>query len=400
MLEREKGKFPGWPVWSEDEINAVKNVVRSGKWWCGAPEDKAGENVWEFQKEFADFQEAKHCIAVANGTVAIEAVLLAMDIGLGDEVILSDYTFFASASAVVAVNAVPIFCDIRPDTFLMDVQKVESLITPRTKAIIAVHLAGNPVEMDTLCDIAKRHNIMVIEDCAHAHGSSYKSKRMGNWGNAGTFSFQASKVLNAGEGGAVICNDDLLAEKIYSISDCGRKKGEYFYSHFNYGSNFRMSEFIAAILREQLKKFQKQHIVRNKNALYLREKLNAIEGIRVMEPTPGCEELGYYIFPFIFEPSSFKNMTKLEFERELHRAGIPTDDCYPPLHTLECFRVNRLKKGIDYSSANWYREKLDDKSFPVVTDIYSRSIQLPHYVFLAETEQLDYIVQSIQKLKE
>jgi len=399
MLAWGNEQFPSWPVWSEDEIKAVENVIRSGKWWCGAPEDMAGKNVWEFQKDFANFQEANHCIAVANGTVAIEVALMAMGIGLGDEVIVSDYTFFASASAVVAVNAVPIFCDIKPDTFLMDVERVESLITPKTMAIIAVHLAGNPVEMEKLCEIAKKHNLFIIEDCAHAHGARYRGKRVGNWGDAGTFSFQASKILNAGEGGAVVCNDDLLAEKIYSISDCGRRKGEYFYAHFNYGSNFRMSEFIAALLREQLRKFPEQHRLRNKNAIYLRERLNAIKGIRVMEPTPGSEELGYYIYPFIFDPSSFNNISKQKFETELKRVGIPTDDCYPPLHTLECFRERRLRKGIDYSSANWGWEKSDDGNFPVVTDVYSRSIQLPHYILLAERKQLDYIVNCIQKLK-
>lgn len=393
-------QFPNWPIWDHTDVRAVEDVVRSNNWWCGAPLDHAGENVWEFQKEFAVFQEAKHCIAVANGTVAIEVVLLALDVGLGDEVIVPDYTFVATASAVIAANAVPIFCDIDPETLVMDVSKVESLITPRTKAIIAVHLGGNPVDMERLNTIAKDRDIRLVEDCAHAHGSRFKAKRVGNWADAGTFSFQASKVLTAGEGGAIVCNDDALADTLYSISDCGREKGEYFYAHYLYGSNYRMPEFEAALLRPQLQRFPQQHALRNRNGKYLAERLNAIEGIQVMKPTPGTDELGYYVYPFVFDPACFGNISKAEFVQKLHEAGIHTDDCYPPLHTLDCFKKVKLRKGIDYSQANWGGAKSDDAHFPVVTDVYSRSIQLPQYLFLAEeASQLDYIVEVIQALQ-
>jgi dTDP-4-amino-4,6-dideoxygalactose transaminase len=387
--------FPGWPVWDEEDVEAVSDVVRSGNWWCGAPMEQVGENVWGFQKEFARFQEAKHCIAVANGTVAIETVLRALGVGTGDEVIVSDYTFVASASAVVAVNAVPIFCDIDSETFVLDVDKIDTLITSRTRAIVAVHLGGNPVEMDRLCNKALKNGLKVVEDCAHGQGSRYRGKRLGNWGEAGTFSFQASKVLTAGEGGAIVCNDDTLAKKIYSASDCGRKPGKYFYSHFEYGTNYRLSELSAALLRTQLKKFPAQHALRNENARYLAEHLNAIEGIRVMRPTEGAEEIGYYIYPFIYDPSKFKNIKKEGFEKRLNENGIPTDDCYPPLHRLDCFRDVLLMKRIDYSHANWGRNTSDDARFPVVSDIYERSIQLPHYVLLADREKLDYLIETI-----
>jgi dTDP-4-amino-4,6-dideoxygalactose transaminase len=393
-----KKQFPEWPVYDNLEIEALANVIKSGKWWAGAPGVHQGENVWRFQEEFAEFQGAKHCIAVFNGTVAIEVPLLALGIGLGDEVIVSDYTFVASASAVVATNAVPVFCDINPETFVMDVNKVEELITERTKAIVPVHLGGNPVEMDKLMEIANQHDLMVVEDCAHAHGSKYKGKYVGNWGNAGTFSYQASKVLTAGEGGAIITNDDELADLIYSISDCGRKKGEYFYSHYIYGTNYRMSEYQAAILLEQIKRFPAQHKLRNINAQYFMEKLNAIDGIRVMKPTPGTEELGYYVYPLVFEPAKFRGITKLEFKKKLNRNGIPTDDCYPPLHGLDCFKNIELRKGIDYSNANWGSEKSNDKNFPIVSDIYSRSIEFPHEMLLASKDKLDFVVEFIKSL--
>jgi dTDP-4-amino-4,6-dideoxygalactose transaminase len=401
MSFKEKGKndFPEWPIYDKNEIDVVLDVIKSRNWWGGFPGDHQGENVWKFQEEFSRFQEAKHCIAVCNGTVAIESVLMALNIGLGDEVIVSDYTFVASASSVIATNAVPIFCDINPDTLVMDVYKIESLITERTKAIIPVHLGGNPVELDRLLEIANRYDLEIIEDCAHAHGSRYKGKRVGNWGVAGTFSFQASKVLTSGEGGAIICNSDELADKIYSYIDCGRKKNSYFYAHFSYGTNYRLGEFHSAILRKQLDKFPKQHKLRNENAHYLGSKLNEIEGIQVMKQTPGTEECGYYVYPFVFDPSQFNGMTKKEFKRKLNKNGIPTDDCYPPLHRLDCFKNNVLKKGIDYDKANWGGEKSNDINFPVVSEIYSRSIEFPHEILLTSKDKLDSIVEYIKSLK-
>jgi len=394
-----KKNFPEWPIYDQEEIKALENVIKSGQWWIGAPKVHKGENVWKFQEEFAQFQGAKHCVCVFNGTVAIEIALLALGVGLGDEVIVSDYTFVASGSAVVATNAVPIFCDIDPNTLVMDVNKVESLITERTKAIIPVHLGGNPVEMDKLMEIAEKHDLKVVEDSSHAHGSQYKGKMIGNWGHAGTFSFQASKVLTAGEGGAIITNDDQLVDLMYSISDCGRKKGEYFYDHFRYGTNYRMSEYQGAVLRAQLKKFPAQHKLRNENATYFMEKLNAIEGIRVMKPTTGTESLGWYVYPIVFEPDKFNGLTKTEFYQKLNQNGIPTDDCYPPLHGLDCFKDIDLRKGIDYSNANWGGEKSDDKNFPVVSDIYSRSVEFPQEILLATKEQLDSVVEFIKSLK-
>jgi len=389
-----------WPVWDKEDLEAVEAVLRSNQWWAGAPGLHAGENVWEFQKEFAAYHEAKHCIAVANGTVALEIALLALDVGMGDEVIVPDYTFVASAMAVVATNAVPIFCDIDPESLVLDVAKAERLLTPRTKAIVAVHLGGNPVDMVRLCRLAADHHLKIIEDCAHAHGSRFSGKRVGNWGHTGTFSFQASKLLTAGEGGCVICNDDELASRIYGISDCGRRSGDYFYAHYHYGSNYRMPEFQAAVLRTQLKKFPLQHEKRNRNAKYLGKRLGDIEGISVMKPTRGTEELGYYVYPFLFDPQQFKGITKAQFYASLRQAGIPTADCYPPLHTLGCFRDRALRKGIDYSGANWGGEKSDDRFFPVTSETYSRSVELAQELLLTREGYLDSVADVIEGLKD
>ncbi len=298
--------IPHWPQWDKEDVNIVKEVLESGKWWAGSPTGHSGEHFWLFQKEFAEFCEVRHAFAVTNGTHALEIALLALDIGMGDEVIVPDMTFFASASSVISTNAVPIFAEIREDTFNIDENKIESLITERTKAIIVVHLGGMPAEMDVICEIAKKYNLGVIEDCAHSHGSRYKGKRLGTWGDIGTFSFQASKVLTSGEGGAVITNDDDLAEKIYSIIDCGQKEGKHSYDHYNYGSNYRLSELNAALLRSQLKKFPGQHIKRNENARYLIQKLNEIDGISCQKRDETVQECANYVFPFKFNPEKLR----------------------------------------------------------------------------------------------
>ncbi len=394
-----KKNFPQWPIHDNEEIKALENVIKSGKWWIGSPEVHQGENVWKFQEEFSQFQESKHCVATFNGTVSLELALLSFGVGLGDEVIVSDYTFVASASSVIATNAVSIFCDINPETFVMDVDKVGGLITERTKAIMPVYLGGNPVEMDRLMEIAEKNDLMVIEDCAHAHGSRYKGKRVGNWGDAGSFSFQASKILTGGEGGAVITNNDDLADLLYSIGDCGREKGKYFYNHFRYGSNFRMSEYQGAVLRPQLRKLPKQHVLRNENGKYFMGELNEIDGISVMKLTLGTEECGYYVYPIIFKPEKFNGMTKADFYSKLNSFDIPTDDCYPPLHSLNCFKSVDLRKAIDYSNANWGGDKSDDKNFPVVSDIFSRCVEFPHELLLASRDKLDSVVEFIKSLQ-
>jgi dTDP-4-amino-4,6-dideoxygalactose transaminase len=398
-FKQEARKFyPKWPIYDDKEINALTEVIKSGEWWCGAPGAHQGNNVWAFQEEFAQLQGSEYCVAVCNGTVAIEAALMALDVGFGDEVIVSDYTFVASASAVIATNAVPIFCDIDPNTLVMDVNKVGELITERTKAIIPVHLGGNPVNMDHLMELALTYDLKVVEDCAHAHGSDFKGKKVGNWGDAGTFSFQASKVITSGEGGAIICNNSELADNIYSYIDCGRKKNEYSYKHFSYGTNYRMTEYQAAILRTQMQKFSEQHKLRNQNAEYLMSELNKIDGIKTMEPTLGTTSLGWYVFPIVFDPVKFGSLTKSNFYDKLNDHGIPTDDCYPPLHSLDCFKYNNLKKGIDYSKANWGGEKSNNAHFPVVSDVYSRSIEFPQEMLLAPRGKLDNVIEFIKAL--
>ncbi len=392
-------KFVEWPIWDDQERQALIDVINSGEWWAGAPKSQAGSHHWRFQTEFAEFNGSKYAFGCTNGTHAIEVSLLALGIGLGDEVIVPEWTFVATASSVIAANAVPMFCDVDPETFLIDPQKIEALITPKTKAIIVVHLAGMPCDMDAILAIATKHSLRVVEDCAHAHGSSYKGRKVGNWGDVGTFSFQASKVVNAGEGGAIVCNNEELSQRIYEVLDCGRHPGEWFYNHYTFGSNYRLSEFNAAILRTQLKKYPAQLALRNKNALYLNGELKKIPGVHPQLRKEYVDTCAHYVYIIYLDPAHFHGIAYPEIYKNLREKGIPVDDCYPPLHTIECFTAMRGKPGIDYSGANWGGVKSAPGHFPVVEKIHAHAFQLEQKVLLSGRDALDYVVAEIASLK-
>ena len=397
---KKQPNFVEWPIWDETDVKIVSDVIKSGKWWCGAPQNHVGENIWKFQKEFSTFLNIKHVFACTNGTHAIEIALMALKIGRGDEVIVSDWTFVASASAVVSVGAVPIFCDIDPETFLLNPDLIENLITERTKAIICVHLGGMPCDMEQILQIAKVHDLRVIEDCAHAHGSQYKGKSVGSWGDCGTFSFQGGKVLNSGEGGAIVCNDDSLALQIYEVLDSGRQPGKWFYDHFSYGSDFRLGELNAALLRTQLKKYPEQLQTRNSNAIYLSKQLQQIHGVYPQKIPEEVNQCARYVFPVYFDPEQFGGMDYTQMYKELKEAGIPTDACYPPLHKLDLFVDIKLLPHIDYSNANWGGEKSNPENFPVITKIHKNAFELSHRVLLSERESLDFIVETIKNIQQ
>ena len=266
--------FPEWPIFGEVEEQYLLRALRSGKWGR-----LAGNEVAQFEKSFAEYHQAKHAVAVVNGTVGLRLALIAAGIGEGDEVIVPPYTFLATASAVVEANATPVFADLELDTFNIDPASVESLVTPRTKAVIPVHLGGQAVNLDALLAIAKRHNLVLIEDAAHAHGAEYKGRRVGAIGQMGMFSFQSSKNLCSGEGGIVLTNHDDLAERLRSIHNCGRRVGRAWYEHFTIGGNYRLSEFQGAVLNAQWTRFDEQTTTRDANGKYLAERIARIPGL-------------------------------------------------------------------------------------------------------------------------
>lgn len=385
--------FPTWPQYDQKEENALMEVLHSGVWWR-----TPGTKTLEFEGLFAEYHQARHGIACTNGTAALEIVMAGLGIGLGDEVIVPDYTFVASASAVLFAGAMPVFVDIDPNTYCIDPEKAEAAITPRTKAIIAVHVAGHPADLDRLGEICRIHNLFLIEDCAHAHGSEWKSRRVGSIGVAGTFSFQASKLMTAGEGGMVITNNDDLAIRLRSVHDCGRMPGRWFYSHYIYGSNYRLSEWQGAVLTEQLKRLDEQAARRSKNAAYLNRALAEIDGIRPQILDPRVTRNGYYCYIFHVDPVSFGGLSTERFIQALNAEGIPTQASYPPVHLLDVFQNGEFRRRLSPEVANGSFDFLKAE-YPVSLDAANNTVWLVHRTLLGDEQDTADIVEAVRKIQ-
>ncbi len=303
--------FAPWPYFAQDEIEAATQVFQSGKvnYWTG-------QEGREFEKEFAQYVGTKHAIALHNGTVAIELALYAMGVGEGDEVVTTPRTFIASASAAVMRGAKPIFADIDPDSGVITAQTIERALTPRTKAIIVVHLAGWPADMDAIMELAHKHGLWVIEDCAQAHGAKYKGRSVGSIGHMGAWSFCQDKILTtAGEGGMLTLNDDELWSKAWSFKDHGKSYDAVYnrahppgfrWLHDDFGTNWRMLEVQSAIGRVILRKLDGWIEKRREHAHYLSQHFSQIPALRVAAPDPDLYHAYYkyyvYVRPELLKP--------------------------------------------------------------------------------------------------
>jgi dTDP-4-amino-4,6-dideoxygalactose transaminase len=334
-------------------------------------------------------------VAVTNGTHAIEVALQSVGIGEGDEVIVPDYTFVASAGAVLAVNAVPILVDIDPSTLCIAPEAVEAAIGPRTAAVLAVHLAGHPADMDRLRAICIHHGLKLVEDCAHAHGASWNGDPVGSMGDAGTFSFQQSKLMTAGEGGAVVARDPSVATAVRSFSDCGREVGEWFYHHAVVGGNTRMTEWQAAVLLGQMERFDDQNTTRNANAMALATQLSGLRGVSTQGRDERTTSQGYFCFVARIDEEEF-GAGREQVRLALRAEGIPLTMSYPPIHTLACFadpaglapRVRNRSSVPDYGSI----------SNPETERAAADSIWITHRALLGTPADTDSIVEAFAKV--
>src|SRR3954468_21016405 len=279
--------FTSWPIIGDEERKLLLEVFDSGVWSFGGPKEA------EFAKKFAAFTGAKEALCVSNGSVSLEIALRAVGVGPGDEVIVPALTWHATAWAIVQVGATPVFADISEKDWCIDPAQIRAKITPRTRAIIPVHLYAQIAEMDEIMEIAKKHNLFVLEDCAHTHGSRWGDQGVGTLGNIGSFSFQQSKGMTGGEGGILTTNDDELAYRIYGLKNCGRPWKD---GRAGFGGNYRITEFQAAVLLPQLARFEKQLETKNANLKILREKLRKVPGITILEPKAKVTRQGLYGF--------------------------------------------------------------------------------------------------------
>ena len=322
--------FTSWPSFSEEEANAVKNVLLSNKvnYWTG-------NECREFEKEFAVWSNSEYAIALGNGTLALDSALKALDIGFGNEVIVTSRTYIASVTSIVTAGAIPIFADIDTNSQNIITTSIRSMITKKTKAIICVHLAGWPCEMDEIIELANEFNLYVIEDCAQAHGAKYKSKPVGSIGNIGCWSFCQDKIMTTGgEGGMVTTNDKSLWSKMWSYKDHGKSyKAVYEQKHpdgfqwlnESFGTNWRMTELQGVIGRIQLKRMSNWHSNRISNALKIWNTAKQCKGLRVPSIPDYIEHAAYKCYVFIKLEELKNGWGRDKVKKEINELGVP---CY------------------------------------------------------------------------
>lgn len=382
LLGGEPLRSAPWPIWpqgGESEKARLLQVLDSGVW--GGFNDV----VEEFEAAFATLHGAKHCLAVANGTTSLEAALRVLGVGHGDEVIVPPYTFIATANAARLAGATPVFVDVEPDTYNLDMAAVEAAITPRTKAIIAVHFAGHPVDLDVLIPLAEKHGIGVVEDAAHAHGTTWRGQPVGAIGHIGSFSLQETKNLTAGEGGILITNDDDLADGLRSFVNQGRSLDGEWYEHANLGSNLRITAWQAAILMAQLENFDLQLKQRMKNARYLHTRLAEVDGLEPMRWDERVETHAHHLFMMRYNSEQFAGLPRDRFVAALQAEGIDcsTGYAYPLYH--------QPPLNSDYSVIH---------DSPVAERACKEAIWLTQNMLLADTAAMDDIGNAILKIRE
>jgi dTDP-4-amino-4,6-dideoxygalactose transaminase len=392
-IKTKQKAFPVWPLYDEKERKALIEVLESRVWWR-----TPGTRTLEFEKEFASFHGAKHGIAVTNGTAALEVTMSGLGIGPGDEVIVPDYTFVATPSAVLYAGALPVTVDVSPETYCLDPQLTEAAITPRTKAIIAVHMGGHPADLDALGALAQRKGIALVEDSSHAHATEWKGRRIGALGKAGTFSFQSSKLMTAGEGGIIVTNDDAFERQARSVHDCGRMPGEWFYSHYINGSNYRLSEWQGAVLSAQLTRLDEQTQRRHNNSRLLDKFLAQIPGITPQKLDPRCTRNGQYAYIFHVDSKHFAGASTKKLLEAMNAEGIPNQASYPPIHALDVFQKGEYRKRLSGAQAAEAHPFLN-ATYPHTHRAAFETIWIPQPALLGDEEDMHEIAAAWTKIQ-
>lgn len=376
------------PLIGEDEKKAVMEVLDSGIVAMG-PRTKA------FEEAFAKMCETKFAAATSSGTTALHIALLAHKVGQGDEVITTAFTFIASANSALYVGARPVFVDIDPRTFNMDVSQIEAAITPRTKAILPVHIGGEPADLDAIMAIARRHGLVVIEDACQAHGAIWQGHKVGAIADMGTFSFQASKNVTGGEGGMILTNEERWAEKCWSGSNVGRpRQGEY-YRELAMSSNYRLSEWAGAVLRAQLGRLEEQAQRRAQNAAYLAEALSEVEGLDPLAGDPRVTRNAYHLQKILYQPEAFGGRPARAFAQAMLAEGIPLTAGYAEPLSRAANVVQRIA---------FMREKLGlpdtpPPSCPVAEVACARGMWVRQNALLGSRADMDDVVRAAQKVQ-
>ena len=380
--------FSPWPSFTEEEANAVRDVVLSNKvnYWTG-------QECREFEREFAAWSGTEHAIALMNGTVALDVAMLALGVGKGDEVIVTPRTFLASVSSIVNTGAVPVFAEVDADTQNITAESIKAVLTPKTRAVICVHLAGWPCDMDPIMQLADEHNLFVIEDCAQAHGALYKGKPVGSIGHVGAWSFCQDKIMTTGgEGGMVTTNDTALWKKMWALKDHGKSWDAVYerehapgfrWLHESFGTNWRMTEMQAAIGRIQTQRMPEWNKQRLANANKIWEAARSIKGLRVPTIPVDIHHAAYKCYVFV-EPSALKpDWNRDRIINAIVESGVP---CY----SGSCSEVY-LEKAFDGTDFR------PSKPMEVARELGETSLMFLVHPTL-NTEEMDKTVNVLQKV--
>jgi dTDP-4-amino-4,6-dideoxygalactose transaminase len=391
-------RFPGWPVHDEVEDNAMLEVVRSGRWGR-----LNGSAVPRFESMYASLMGAQHCLATSSGTTALFTALSALGIGPGDEVVLPAYTFVACANVILQHHALPVFADTDPETFQIDPSSLESAITDRTAAIMPVHLGGATFDVDRVQAIAKKHNLPIVEDSCQSHLAEWRGKRTGSFGKAGCFSFQASKNLNSGEGGAVLTNDAEIAERCYAFhnNSRGRRQPGADFSYEQSGFNARMTEFQAAILLSQMTRLERQYETREKNAAYLTSLLREIGGLKPARTYDGCTRNAYHLYMMRYQPEQFAGLPRAKFLKALAAEGVSASGGYSPLNKEPFLRNTFATRGYQVI---YGMKRLEDwferNQLPANDRLCGEAVWLTQNQLLGMRKDMEQIAEAVRKIKQ
>lgn len=387
--------FCSWPQYAERDRDQIIQVLMSRN-WGGYPFPNLLAD--EFARKFAAYHGAEYGCCVVNGTIGLIVALKAAGVGFGDEVIVPAYTWDGTATAVLDAGAVPIFVDVDPDTYCLDVEAARKAITSGTRALLPVHLAMRFADMDPLLELAAERDLVLIEDCAHVHGGQYKGRGAGSMGDLGSFSFQSSKLMTAGEGGIVITSRLEYIEIVQSLVNCGRASVTDQFKRRVVGSNYRITEFQAALLLGQLERLPALAETRSRNAARLGKALSEIEGIRPLPPQPALTREAIYNYVFQYRPENGR-LPRDMFAAALDAEGIPCDGrFYEPVYRSALFQVTPE----DYPQLRLNREPVDyrrDFSCPVAERAaYEESIWLPQFLLLGNEKDVEDIARAAAKV--
>lgn len=388
--------FPGWPIVERPEENALIEALQSKKWGR-----LNGNAVANFEEAYKNLSGAKHCLAVSSGTSALYTAMGALDIGPGDEVIIPVYTFVATYNVVVLNYALPRFVDTDIESFQIDANQIEKAITPQTKVIMPVHIGGSPADLDTLLELGNKHNIPIVEDACQAPMAEWRGKKVGTLGLTGAISFQSSKNLTSGEGGALLTNDKEFAESCYNFHNQGRQVSDpNDPAPPTRGTNLRLTEFQGNLLLAQMTRFNQQVNRRWENAAYLSSLLNDIPGIYPAKLYEGVTKSAYHLYMFRYDKKEFQDMDRNKFLKALAAEGIPCSGGYGMLNKEKY--VTDLAKNKHYLKI--YGEKtmdqwLEQNHCPQNDQLCEEAVWFSQTMLLGSRQDMEQIAQAIRKIQ-